>query len=214
MVKGIFEIIWEDPDKITDKRLRFESISDFFRLTDMEFLTLATTQPQLSPIVDRLMHRELLERSLVISKRYLNPSGNFMELYKKSSEDYPDKLWRLRNNIWQDIPTGRRGSIHDLWVDIPKPPTSIAKDPARAWIDIGTREMLRLRDFFPYPEWVTSYEANKWKGHVFSLSAPPTRWTVNEAAIRVLGDKPYHLEFDAHATKECKLPPKTTGSSS
>lgn len=146
MVRGIFEIIWEDPERITDRRLRFENISDFFQLTDLQFLSLATAQPQLSPIVDRLMNRELLERCLVISKRYLNSVGNFLDLYKKSSEDYPDELRQLRNIIWQETPKERRGSIHDLWVDIPKPPTSIAKDPDRAWIDIGTREMLRLRD--------------------------------------------------------------------
>lgn len=206
MVRSIFEIIWEDPDKIANKRLRFESINDFFQLTDLQFLTLAEMEPRLKPIIDRLTHRELLERCLVISKRYLKSLGNFMDLYKKSSEDYPDELWQLRNDIWQEIPADRRGKIHDLWVDIPKPPTSIAKDPDRAWIDIGTRKLLRLSDFFPYPEWVTSYEANKWKGYVFSLPDPSTRWLVNEATIRVLRAKPYYLKFDKRATKECKIP--------
>ena len=165
-------------------------------------------EPQLKPTIDRLMHRELFERCLVISKRYLKPSGNFMDLYKRSSEDYPDELLQLRKNIWKEIPADRRGSIHDLWVDIPKPPTSIAKDPDRAWIDIGTKEMLRLRDFFPYPQWVTSYETNKWKGHVFSLADPATRWAVNGAATEVLKAKPYNLRFLKRATEECKLPPK------
>lgn len=212
MVRGIFEIIWEDPDKITNKRLKFERISDFFQLTDLEFLTLAATESQLQPSVDRLMHRQLLERCLVISKRYLTSLGNFMDLYKKSLEDYPDEVWKLRKSIWQEIPAGKHGSIHDLWVDIPKPPTSIAKDPDRAWIDIGTKEMLRLSDFFPYPAWVTSYEANKWKGHVFSLPDPSTRWVVNEAATRVFRSKPYNLKFHKRATKECKLPPKPKSS--
>ena len=66
--------------------------------------------------------------------------------------------------------------------------------------------MKTLSDFFPYPGWVTSYEINKWKGHVFSISDPSTRRAVNEAAKRVFKDKPYYLEFNERATEECKFP--------
>jgi len=207
MIKSIFEIIWEDPDKITDDHLKFENIRDFYRLTDYQFLSLAAEQPRLKPTVDRLTKRDLFKRCLVISRPYLKqPLGNFMNLVRKTSEDYPEELRRLREIIWAELPKDKRGSIHDLWVDIPKPPTSIAKDPDRAWVDIGIKEMLRLRDFFPYPEWVTSYEANKWKGHVFSISDPRTRHAVNETAIKVFKDHPYKLEFAERATKECKIP--------
>ncbi len=206
MIKAIFEIIWEDPEKITDDRLKFENIRDFYMLTDSQFLTLAATEPRLKPTVDRLMERDLFKRCLVISRPYLKSQGNFMDLYKKNSEDYPAELRKIREIIWAELPKDKRGSIHDLWVDIPKPPTSIAEDPDHAWIDIGTKKMKTLSDFFPYPEWVTSYEINKWKGHVFSISDPSTRRSVNEAAIRVLKEKPYYLEFDERATEECKIP--------
>lgn len=206
MIKAIFEIIWEDPDKIRDDRLKFKNIRSFYDLTDSQFLALAATEPRLKPTIDRLMERDLFKRCLVISHPYVVKLGKFMDLYKKSSEDYPKQLRRLREIIWAELPKDKRGSIHDLWVDIPKLPTSIAKDPDNAWIDIGTRKMLKLSDFFPYPEWVSSYEENKWKGHVFSISDPCTRRAVNEAAIKVFKDHPYHLEFDERATKECKIP--------
>jgi len=206
MIRAIFETIWEDPDRITDKHLKFENICDFYRLTDFQFLAAVEAEPQLRPIIEKLMKRDLFKRCLVISLPYLEQPGKFMDLYKKSSEDYPEKLYRLRKTIWAELPKDKRGSLHELWVDIPKPPTSIAKDPDSAWIDIGTRKMLRLRDFFPYPEWVTSYEVNKWKGHVFSISDPSTRRAVNDAAKRVFKEKPYYLEFYERATKECKIP--------
>ncbi len=206
MIKAIFETIWEYPDKITDDHLKFENICDFYRLTDFDFLAAVGAQPLLRPIIEKLKKRDLFKRCLVISRPYLKQVGNFMDLVKKSSEDYPEELRRLREIIRAELPKDERGSIHDLWVDIPKLPTSIAKDPDSAWIDIGTGEMLTLSDFFPYPEWVTSYEVNKWKGHVFSISEPRTRHMVNEAAIKVFKDHPYQLEFDERATTECKIP--------
>lgn len=205
MIKAIFEIIWGAPEKITDDRLKFQNIRDFYVLTDAEFLALAGKEPQLKPTVDRLMKRDLLKRCLVISRPYLKLQGNFMDLYKKSSEDYPAELRKIREIIWAELPRDKRGSIHELWVDIPKLPTSIAEDPNTAWIDIDTKEMKTLSDFFPYPEWVTSYEINKWKGHVFSLSDPSTRRAVNDTAKAVFKEKPYRLEFKERATNECKF---------
>lgn len=210
MIKAIFEIIWEDPEKITDDRLKFKNIRDFYTLTDSEFLTLAEREPRLKPTVEKLKNRDLFKRCLVISRPYLTSPGNFMDLYKKNSEDYPEELRKIRDIIWRDIiwtelPKDKRSSIHDLWVDIPKVPTSIAEDPDHTWIDIGTEEMKVLSEFFPYPEWVLSYEINKWKGHVFSLSDLDTRRAVNDAAKRVFKEKPYYLEFDKRATDECKI---------
>ena len=66
--------------------------------------------------------------------------------------------------------------------------------------------MLTLSDFFPYAEWVASYEINKWKGHVFSPSDPTIRHMVNEITLKVLKEEPYLLDFDPRATKECKIP--------
>lgn len=207
MIKAIFEIIWDSPEKIVDKRLKFERIRDFFSLTDFEFLTLAAEEEQLKPYINKLLERDLLKRCLVISRPYLtSKGGNFLDLYKKSSEEYPQRLRSLRETILAELPPKRRPSIYDLWVDIPKLPTSIAEDPDSAWVDIGTDRMRTLSDFFPYPEWVASYGINKWKGHVFSISDPNIRHAVNETAVKVLKEEPYLLEFDDQATRECKIP--------
>lgn len=208
MIKALFEIIWEDPDRIKDKRFKFQRIRDFYMLTDSDFLALAAKEPRLKSAVNRITQRYLFKRCLVICRPYLKSLGNFMDLYKRSSEDYPEELWKVRKAIWAELPKDKRGSIHDLWIDIPKVPVSIAEDPDHAWIDIGTDKMLTLSKFFPYPEWVTSYEINKWKGHVFSISDPDTRWNINAAAITVLKQRPYFLDFDERATTECKIPRK------
>ncbi len=205
MIKAIFEIIWEDPDKIIDDRLKFQNISDFYKLTDLDFLALAQKEPQLKTAIEKVLKRDLFKRCLVISRPYLTSLGNFLNLYRKNSEDYHEELWKIRKIIWAELPKYKRGSIHELWVDIPKVPISIAEDPDHAWIDIGTPKMKVLSEFFPYPEWVTSYEINKWKGHVFSISDLDTRRAVNDAARKVFKEKPYYLEFDERATDECKI---------
>jgi hypothetical protein len=206
MIKAVFETIWEDPDRIKDARLKFQNISDFYKLTDYDFLVLARNEPQLQFTIESILKRDLFKRCLVISRPYLTSLGNFLDLYKKNSDDYPQELRKIREIIHAELPKDKRIGIHDLWVDIPKVPTSIAEDPDSAWIDIGTKEMKTLSEFFPYPEWVTSYEINRWKGHVFSISDPDVRSIINETAKRVLMEKPYSLRFDERATKECKIP--------
>jgi hypothetical protein len=88
-------------------------------------------------------------------------------------------------------------------VDIPKPP-NIDKDVNDCWIDIGTKWLVPLREFFPYAKWLDTYESNKLKGHVFYVPDPEYRKAVNKAAITVFRDV-FGLEFDPRATNECKL---------
>lgn len=203
MVKSIFEIIWET-GQVKDSRLRFENILDFYRLTEPEFFTLAREEAGLKPIIERLLNRELLERCLVLTPRYAEDPSGWIHLSKRHYEDNPEEIRWLRELIMQELPAEvrRNISIHDLWVDIPKAPP--LGDPDRAFIDIGTRERLFLSDFFPYPGWLSAYESNKLKGHVFSVSDPALRVAVNKASQKALRDQ-FGLKFEPRATQECKL---------
>ncbi len=203
MVKSIFEIIWEN-GQVKDRRLNFKDILDFYKLTEPEFFTLAKAEPKLEPIINRLLKRDLLERCLVLLPRYAKDPSGWKHLGKRHYEDDPGQIKWLRECIWQELPGEVRGlvSICDLWVDIPKTPD--LGDPDRAFVDIGTNELLSLSEFFSYPHWISAYETNKLKGHVFSLCALEIRKTVNKVAQEVLKEQ-FGLEFKPRATLECRL---------
>ena len=68
----------------------------------------------------------------------------------------------------------------------------------------GHAQHVPLRDIFPIAKWVDSYNAIKWRGHVFALEeAVPF---VNAAALEILSAPPYHLRFTSEATELCKIP--------
>jgi len=208
MIKSMFEIIWENPDGIRhNKHLKFQHISDFYQFTDFEFLTAAREEPLLKPIVERLLNRQLLKRCLVVFHCYLlGGHKKWKHLTKRYYEDAPERIMELRQWVWEEMPKAKRSniSIHDIWVDNPKPPP-IGADPDRAWIDIGTRELLPLTEFFPLPEWTTSYESNKLKGHVFCVDDTAVRHAVKEAALKVFKER-FGFEFQQRAVNECKIP--------
>jgi len=203
MVKSIFEIIWES-GQVKDRRLKFENIIDFYKLTETDFFALAKAETSLEPIMQRLLNRDLLERCLVLSQRYVTDPSGWIHLSKRHYEDNPGEIRWLRELILQELPKSIRGKIriHDLWVDIPENPP--VGDPDRALVDIGTRKLLFLSEFFPYSEWITAYGINKLKGHVFSLSDSAVRVAVNKASREVLRNR-FGLKCLPRATKECKL---------
>ena len=211
MVKAIFEVIWDNPDKKgRDKRLKFEKISDFLRLSEFDFFSLGMSDEELSPLVRRLLNRDLLKRCLVLTPNYIvkDPQLRLEDLLRLSDE-YPkrarqEQINKLRQFIWDELPKKYRTSLHDLWVDIPKPP-NIDDDVNRCWINIGTEWLVPLREFFPYSEWLDTYEANKLKGHVFYVADNTYRKEVNKVAERVFQDVFIGIEFDPRATTECKL---------
>jgi hypothetical protein len=173
-------------------------------MTEPEFLTLMVDKPVVGSIVKRILNRELLERCLVLCSRYAKDPTGWKHLAKRHYEDSPQEIKRLRQSIYDALPNPVRSriTIHDLWVDIPKlPPLG---DPDRALVDIGTRELLPLSDFFPYPHWISAYETNKLKGHIFCLCDSEIRTAVNEASKEVFKEQ-FGLEFDPRATLECKL---------
>ena len=204
MVKAIFETIWDDPDKINSPLLKFEKVSDFFRISEFDFFSLGNAEPELHDQIQKLLNRDLLKRCLIIAPNYIeeNPLFEEHDLYTLGDE-FPQPLQIVRDFIWDELPQRYRTSFQELWVDLPEPP-NIDKDADRCWINIGTDKLLKLRAFFPYGEWLDAYEANKWRGHVFYVSDLELRKAANEAAKTVFRDL-YSLEFTPPATGGCKL---------
>lgn len=207
MIRGIFEFIWDSPDRIEHyHRLRFSSIRDFLSVSEHDFFSLGAQEPHLQQYVLKLQRRELLERCLVISMDYIeNRSARKDELFKVTTEDHPDQIHRLREFMWDYLPKKRRTAFHELWFDLPKRPT-IGKDADECFIDSNTRELTLLRDYFPYPRWVESYQERKWKGYVFYTPVADCRRAANKAAKRLLRETYSVLKLDLRATDECKMP--------
>ena len=210
MVKAIFEVIWANPSKKgRHKRLRFERISDFLKINEFDFFSLGLSDSELAPLFKRLLNRDLLKRCLVLTPNYTveDPELRLHDLLTLSDGDpkreRQEQTKKLRQFIWDELPKKYRTSFHDLWVDVPKPP-NINPDVDRCWIDVGTKWLVPLKEFFPYGEWLDTYEANKLKGHVFYVPDIEYRKAVSKAAKAVFRDA-LGLEFDPRATEECKL---------
>jgi len=204
MVKGIFETIWDHPDEIKNPQFKFEKVSDFLRINEFEFFSFGKSEPILSPQIEAVLNRNLLKRCLIISPNYVTGGKNIEghDIYN-IGEEYPDRIKLLRQFIWQEIPKKFRTSFQQLWVDLPDPP-NIDKDADRCWIDVGTNQLKRLRDFLPYGEWLDAYEANKWQGHVFYSCDIGQREAANRAAKKVFKEL-FKIEFDQAATDGCKF---------
>ncbi len=210
MVKAIFDVIRANPDKKgRNKRLKFDKISDFLNINEFDFFSLGLSDSELAPLFKRLLNRDLLKRCLVLTPNYIveDPELRLHDLLTLSDGDPKRERQKqtneLRQFIWDELPKKYRTSFHDLWVDVPKPP-NINPDVDRCWIDIGTEWLVPLKEFFPYGEWLDTYEANKLKGHVFYVADREHRKAVNKAAKTVFHDA-LGLKFDPRATSECKL---------
>ena len=62
---------------------------------------------------------------------------------------------------------------------------------------------MSLGEVFPIEKWVDSYNAIKWRGHVFSLEE--AGFYVNRAAKKILSQAPFFLSFTNQATELCKI---------
>ena len=204
MVKSIFEIIWSDTSKIKNEQLRFNKITDFFNLDEFHLLSMGMYEEAISPLINRLLKRDLLKRSLIIAPKFIESSDTYdqHDIFKLG-EEFPEQIDDLREFIWEEIPKSDRTSYHDLWVDLPEPP-NVDADVDRCWIDLGNKKDLkRLRDFLPYGEWLDAYEANKLQGHVFYTNDNSCRNSANKAARTVFTEL-YGIKFNPSATDNCK----------
>lgn len=106
--------------------------------------------------------------------------------------------------MWDYLPKKERGDFHELWIDLPKRP-SIGKDADECFIDSNTPQLTLLRDYFPYPRWVESYQERKWKGYVFYDLNDDRRRAANKSAKRLLKEEYRVNKLDPSATDECKI---------
>lgn len=216
MIDGLFETIWRNPSDIRSDRLKFQRVSDFLRLQEGEFLTLAKDEPALGPKIRRLLNRTLLRRALHISASVLQGApedSDYSDLVRHSVPDPGSRaeILGIRTEILDSIPPGLRVDresgapldVSDVWLDVPTIP-QVSRDIMRCFVDTGEGDPKPLRSLFPIDAWLSSYAENKWVSHVFAYPEESHLRAVNKAAVTILQER-FKLSFSPRASLECKL---------
>jgi len=179
-------------------------------------------------ILTMLAKRELYKRALIISRLFVQgidkkeeANRGFEELLKCSDDvaardSLRQKIFERTQQIMKRKPYKTQTKslqkalgIQHVILDVPKAPP--VEETLGVMVPVthtkygGKDTYVPLIDIFPIEKWVDAYNAIKWRGHIFCLEeAVPY---VNLAAREVLAEKPYPLQFTAHATTLCKVSP-------
>ena len=204
MVRAVVQSACEHPSTIRDTRLRFQSITDFFRVSEFDFFSQGLQEPVLRPMISAIVERRLLKRALMISMQSV--SGDTQR--KAFSLDTiktrtPNDQRSLREKLYQHIEPAHQTSVADLWVDLPTGP-DLNQDAIHCFVNTGDPNPRALSDLFPTDDWLTSYEQNKWRGHVFYVAGNDGRKKAADAAEAVLKQE-YGIDFLPSARTACKL---------
>ena len=194
MVKGIFETATNHPRTIRNSLFKFESVTDFFQLTEYDFFSLGLREPVLAPKVEAILDRQLLKRAFVISIGTVegDQRKRLLDLDKLKTQPATGML-RLRRSVFNRIGKAQRTDLQDLWIDLPGGP-DLNEEAEHCLVMVEPDSDPRpLSELFPSDEWLTSYQENKWTGHVFYH-----------------GERA-HLEAEAYSFETCAAAPSGLG---
>ena len=198
--RSIIEKIRKDQISLSNGH-KLTSASDFLYYVDNDFYGFSSFSKEIEEKIKMLRFRSLYKRALVISKNTIEKStiNNWNQITKLY--EMPDKLYKLREAIYEKVKDSCDCSIEDIWVDIPKPPSF--KEGSECLIKLaGTTKTIRLRDVFPIDEWTTAFTENKYQGFVFSTNR--IRENVHKAAKEVFKDI-FDVEFNENAYILCQM---------
>ena len=173
-IKGIFEHVIAARGRLKLAAYDLVNPLELVQLTDDDVLAAENhDDPTLRTLVQRLTHRDLLMRCAVITEDTIDK--------ERSGQGYRD-LWGLQKDLrrltalrvdlaeYLGIPTS------DVWIDLPKPLNMT--ESANFLVDQSPGgEPKELGRVFPIGEWLTAYNANKLRGHVFVPRASATAET-------------------------------------
>jgi len=169
---------------------------DFLQLTDFDLLNpyLYGGVPELQKTILNLRNRDLWLKALVISSNTVDKNmDNITRLIK--SEHVQSILDGLGVEIYSRIPDHLKTTVYDVVVDFPdvaplnEANLQVVKQP--------DDKVVSLNSLFPTHDWLQTYVAKKWKGHVFCPKE--LQLVVNKAAIEVLETR-LQVKFNSLAT--------------
>lgn len=199
MFKSVFEIIAAHELKVNG--LMFKEAKDFLSIDDYDVLSSFRKEPLLTHMIDNIRNRHLLKRALVMSRKTVRNRNQFHKLIKLMEN--PEQIRMLRELIVDMMnKNGCKCSVHDVWIDLPQPPS--LREPSHCKVRITEEDYVDLSDVFPADWWLIAYGETKWKGHVFCPPNEKIRETANKMAKKVFKSVE-EIEFHKTATEEAKI---------
>jgi len=185
LIKGLFEIIGSNKERIRNSLFAFETIPDFLRVTEYDFFAHGLNEPLLAPIIQMILNRDLPKRALVLCKPTVE---DWPDTLSALSSNIPDEveLRKYRKQIFDDLDeTNKRWGIELLWIDNPEGP-QIHEEARHCYIDLGSGQPETLASLFPSDDWLRSYVTNKLRAHVFYVESEDARNQVARLASELL----------------------------
>lgn len=184
-------------------------------------------------IISMLTRRELFVRALIISRLFI-PSIDLEQDTKLGFDNLQacGKNALERDGLRQQIlarslklmesghykeetkELRKRFQVQHIILDIPNSPT--VEETESVMIPVspttvgGEKDFIPLSEVFPIEKWVDSYNAIKWRGHIFTI--PDAAHFVNVAAKEIFSMPPFNLKFTPQATDLCKIRPPASDS--
>lgn len=178
-------------------------------------------------LISMLTRRELYKRALVISRLYIpdidtndKAKSGFERLlsfgtdaagrdrFRRDVHARALKMMSSKRHREETKELRKTFKPAHVLIDIPRSPTVEETEAVMVPLSPVSQShdatYVPLSDIFPIEKWVDSYNAIKWRGHIFAIEeAVPF---VNAAATEILSASPYNLSFSRPATELCKIP--------
>ncbi len=208
MFQGIFEYLAENKIsiKIRDKELTFDNPIDFLWITDTDLVAegARTVDEELHRLIHNILYRRLLKRAVVISRKTIEGDPGPLLSTNFNRAESRIYLRNLSRKIWKDA--GEPCSIHDVWIDIPSPPSF--KEANSTYVRTNRtdpdQDLKQLSDMFPSHQWTEQYNQHKLKGHVFCPEGSIDR--IAASARKVFEQEGIVLKEEAFKACKNKVP--------
>ena len=182
-----------------DEDITINSYVDFLKLDDYDILKLSTKSPKMNELCKQLKTRQTFKRCFVISprtreNRYENQFNDILTL-----SDCPSKIRQINKKLAERIGDGC--TEFDVAFDLPKTPK--LGETSQEIIKMG-KEFIALKKVFPEKDWLESYMANKWKGHIFANEKYRKKASLEGKALL---EEEFKMKFNETAINEAKIFP-------
>ena len=195
MILSILNLLRDEKTKVNG--LAINSPLDFLKVDDSDILKICCDNDRINEICKNLKERRTLKRSLVISSNTINKGGSFglQQILKKS--EYPFLLREYNKVLAERI--GYDCTEYDVAIDLPTTPK--LGETHESLIKIG-KDFFPLKKFFPQAEWIESYIANKWRGHIFANEQYRIQANIQG---KLYLEEEFGINFNEDATKWSKI---------
>ena len=197
MIFSILNLLRDDKTKVNG--FAINSPVDFLKVDDSDILKISCGNVRINKICKDLKERRTLKRSLVITGNTIikdaNANFGFQQILKRSENP---SLLRDYNRVLAER-IGNDCTEYDVAIDLPGSPK--LGETHEKLIKIG-KDFYPLKKFFPQAEWIESYIANKWRGHIFASEQYRIQANVQGKAYL---EEEFGIIFNEDATKWAKM---------